>query len=511
MAEYNTLNVFKGPDAVVNYLHPDFSPPVPLVEIPAKLNPFRADNVRIFAKMLTALPAQNVKMLPALNMLLHQPDAAFKSIVEASSGSTALSLSIISRAMLGNEDVCAYVTNKKHPDSLRLLRFFGLKVALYGGLQQQDPDDPRGIMERLRKLVKKDDTLCYLGQYDNDFNWRSHCRWTGPQILQQLPEIDVLATTVGTGGCITGTGLYLKSQKGDVTVVGVFNEWGDPTPGPRHFPGFESSQFPWRETIDVFETVKSKDSYEMSMRLSREGIICGPSSGEALVGLLNFLQSKKNAGKLHELANKDTGEISCVFIACDNPVQYLDGYFSKLEESKFPPILNHILLQCDQDKYDERWELTPEGTLLAQKLGASDPLRVCRRRCGKNLACSAASQRSHSLVLDLRQVGDFRKEHIRFSISSPLKDLGPQTGDIYSDPEAVFLFWSALKSKIEAEKERLGSSRTILVLCYEGETSRLATSMLRGRGYEAFSVHGGFRALRVAMKRKKVKKCAGTF
>lgn len=61
-------------------------------------------------------------------MLLDQPAAATKSIVEASSGSTVLSLGIISRVLWGNDDVCAYVTNKKHPDQLRLLRLFGLKM-----------------------------------------------------------------------------------------------------------------------------------------------------------------------------------------------------------------------------------------------------------------------------------------------------------------------------------------------------------------------------------------------
>ena len=61
-------------------------------------------------------------------MLLHQPAAAQKSIVEASSGSTVLSLGMISRVLWGNDDVTAFVTNKKHPDQLRLLRFFGLKM-----------------------------------------------------------------------------------------------------------------------------------------------------------------------------------------------------------------------------------------------------------------------------------------------------------------------------------------------------------------------------------------------
>jgi cysteine synthase len=61
-------------------------------------------------------------------MLRAQPQAPEKSIVEASSGSTVLSLGILSRVLWGHTDVTAHVTNKKHPDSLRLLRFFGLKV-----------------------------------------------------------------------------------------------------------------------------------------------------------------------------------------------------------------------------------------------------------------------------------------------------------------------------------------------------------------------------------------------
>lgn len=64
----------------------------------------------------------------ALKMLQNEPDAAGKTIVEASSGSTVLSLGVIARVMWGHEDVHAYVTNKKHPNSLKMLRFFGLKM-----------------------------------------------------------------------------------------------------------------------------------------------------------------------------------------------------------------------------------------------------------------------------------------------------------------------------------------------------------------------------------------------
>lgn len=64
MDRNNPFNVYKGPKALQKYFNPDEQPPLPLVELPRKLNPFYEDGVRIYAKMLTALPAQNVKALP---------------------------------------------------------------------------------------------------------------------------------------------------------------------------------------------------------------------------------------------------------------------------------------------------------------------------------------------------------------------------------------------------------------------------------------------------------------
>jgi hypothetical protein len=64
MDQVNPLNIFQGPDSLIKYYDPDCQPPLPLVEIPDIVNPFRQDGVRIYAKMMTALPAQNVKALP---------------------------------------------------------------------------------------------------------------------------------------------------------------------------------------------------------------------------------------------------------------------------------------------------------------------------------------------------------------------------------------------------------------------------------------------------------------
>lgn len=122
----------------------------------------------------------------------------------------------------------------------------------------------------------------------------------------------------------------------------MFNAFNDYTPGPRNFKGFESCGFPWKETIDSYIEVASQDSYRMSMRLSREGLISGPSSGEALHGLLKYIGKLKDDGKLMEHLNPETGELNCVFTCSDLPYQYLDDYFNKLDEAEFPPIRNEV-------------------------------------------------------------------------------------------------------------------------------------------------------------------------
>lgn len=64
MSNNNFLNVYKGASSVQDYFNPDSAPPLPLVEIPDELNPYRRDGVRIYAKMMTMHPANNVKAMP---------------------------------------------------------------------------------------------------------------------------------------------------------------------------------------------------------------------------------------------------------------------------------------------------------------------------------------------------------------------------------------------------------------------------------------------------------------
>ena len=71
MANSNEHNVYFGTDSLKKYFDPDCQPPLPLVELPEHLNPYYHDGVRIYAKMMTMHPANNVKAMPGKTKTKH--------------------------------------------------------------------------------------------------------------------------------------------------------------------------------------------------------------------------------------------------------------------------------------------------------------------------------------------------------------------------------------------------------------------------------------------------------
>lgn len=64
----NEHNVYFGSDSLKKYFNPDCQPPLPLVELPERLNPYYDHGVRIYAKMMTMHPANNVKAMPGMTV-----------------------------------------------------------------------------------------------------------------------------------------------------------------------------------------------------------------------------------------------------------------------------------------------------------------------------------------------------------------------------------------------------------------------------------------------------------
>lgn len=341
------LNVFAGPQAIKDFLDPGKNSYLPLVELPEALNPFADDNLRIFAKLMNMLPLGNVKAAPAFNMIEEKYQSGQLSditkIVENSSGNTVSSIALVARHF-GINDTQSYVPAEISWHKLLMLLFYGVQPIVNVEPENPIEGDPQSGVTKAKNDGLADGVF-NPGQYDNEANPRAHERWTAEQIWEQTEgNINIFCAGLGTTGTIIGNSRSLKAKKPALRVVGVMRAADQYVPGVRTEKLLKMVGFDWRPHVDHIEAVATALSYQLSLEMSRSGIIVGPSSGLALAGLQQYLDGLKQQNRLDEIRNSQTGEIVCVFPCPDGPLPYLDEYFKYVDRSHFPQIQNEELL-----------------------------------------------------------------------------------------------------------------------------------------------------------------------
>ena len=331
-------NVWRGKEAIREFLNPE-NHVTPLIELDEELNPFFNRNIHIFIKMQTFLPLMNVKCLPAYQMLKDCKVQA-KGLVEASSGNMAFSLSILGK-YFGFEKVRAIISNKLNLEKLKMLLLAGAEVYV-----NQEPVYPKenyqdtGIA-KAKKMVQEEEWQ-NLNQYGNASNPKGHFEICAQQLIEQMSgDIQVFCSSLGTTGSISGIATLLKQY--NTQMIGVVSEPADPVPGPRTLEELDLVEFDWQKNMDDVITQEAENAYIQSLKLCRQGILVGPSTGLNLAGLLTYLERKLQEGTLEKLRNKNH-ELNCVILACDLPFLYLDEYFKHIPKSYFATMHHQDLL-----------------------------------------------------------------------------------------------------------------------------------------------------------------------
>ena len=225
------------------------------------------------------------------------------TIVEGTSGNTGVGLAIAA-AIKGYK--CIFVLpDKMSQEKIKNLRAFGARVVVTP--TAVEPDDPRSYYQVSRRLARETPNAIYINQYDNLANRDCHYRTTGPEILAQMPDIDVFVAGIGTGGTICGTGKFLKEKRPSVEVVAI-----DPVgsivyehfktgvaktlPKTYKIEGIGEDFIPKNYDYDVISDmiqVEDKESFVMTRDLlTKEGIYSGISSGSAVVGALKWIRAQ---------------------------------------------------------------------------------------------------------------------------------------------------------------------------------------------------------------------------
>ena len=269
---------------------------------------------RVLVKLESFNPAGSVKDRAALAMV----EAAERegklapgaTLVEATSGNTGVGLAFVA-AVKGYKAVIV-MPETMSIERRRLVTAFGAEVVLTSGAG--------GMKEALAKAEEIRQSLpnaVTLGQFVNPANPQKHFDTTGVEVWEDTAgEVDVLVAGVGTGGTMSGTGAYLKTQKASVRVVAV--EPSDSPvlsggqPGAHKIQGIGAGFVPETynaSVVDDIVQVENDEAYEAARLLGRkEGILCGVSSGAAFAAALRLAALSENEGKTIVAILPDTGE-----------------------------------------------------------------------------------------------------------------------------------------------------------------------------------------------------------
>lgn len=258
---------------------------------------------RILIKLESFNPGGSVKDRIAREMI-RDAEAAGRlrpggTIIEATSGNTGIGIAAVGTA-LGYRTILVMPDNASK-ERIKILRAYGAKVVLTPAALMME-----GAGNKAAEILAETDNAILLGQGGNPANPRAHYRTTGPEIWDAADGVvDIFVASVGTGGTISGTGLYLREKNPNLHVIGV-EPAGCPVlsggePGLHKIQGIGGGNIAPvtdMELIDEMIVVTDEDAYATTREIaSREGILTGISAGAALWAVLQTAKRPESAGR----------------------------------------------------------------------------------------------------------------------------------------------------------------------------------------------------------------------
>lgn len=278
-----------------------------------RINRLAPKNVTIYVKCEAFNPLSSVKDRLAIAII---EDAERRgtlnpgqTVVEATSGNTGIALAMVC-AVKGYPFV-ALMADSFSIERRKLMRILGAKVILTPAAERAT-----GMVKKTEELAKKHGWFV-ARQFENPANPEYHRNTTGPEILRDFASrrLDWWVTGYGTGGTLTGAGEMLKKARPDVKIAVVEPEGAALLAGkewkPHKIQGWTPDFIPQvldRDVYDELITVTDVEARDTARDLAtKEGILCGISSGGTLAGALKVAK-KAPEGSVILAMLPDTGE-----------------------------------------------------------------------------------------------------------------------------------------------------------------------------------------------------------
>lgn len=268
----------------------------------------------ILAKLEYLNPAGSVKDRAAREMIRDAEGRGILKegsvIIEPTSGNTGIGLAAL--AAVKGYRVVLTMPETMSVERQNILKAYGAEIVLTEGARGM-----QGAIDRAEELAKEIPGSFIAGQFVNQANAEAHRKTTGPEIWRDTDgKVDIFVAGVGTGGTITGTGEYLKSQNPKIQIVAV--EPSDSpvlsrgTAGAHKLQGIGAGFVPEVLNTEIYDevmTVEAEEAYSAARLLARkEGFLVGISSGAAFHAATVLACRPENKGKTIVVLLPDSGD-----------------------------------------------------------------------------------------------------------------------------------------------------------------------------------------------------------
>ena len=254
-------------------------------------------------------------------------------IVEGTAGNTGIGLGLVGNS-LGYKTliVMPETQSQEKKDALRLI---GCELKLVPALPYSNPGNYIRQSQQIAEDLSKthENGVLWANQFDNVANQMAHFNSTGPEIWEQTEgKIDAFTCAVGTGGTLSGTGLFLKEKNKKIKIAlsdpfgsGLYNYYQNgemKSEGNSITEGIGQGRVTKNlENCPIDLSFRISDNKALSVifdLLSEEGLFLGGSSGINVAGAIEIA---KELGPGHTI----------VTILCDSGQRYQ----SKIWNPKF--------------------------------------------------------------------------------------------------------------------------------------------------------------------------------
>lgn len=275
----------------------------PVVKLPGE---------NIYVKLEKFNPGGSVKDRPALGMIRDAEERGLLNknsiIVEPTSGNMGIALALIGRVK--GYKVVIVMPETMSVERRDMIAAYGAQLILTEGAKGMN-----GAIAKAEELVRENSLFFMPGQFTNPANPKIHYDTTAPEIIQQVPDLEIFAAGVGTGGTLSGVARRLKEYNNRILAVGVEPANSPILSGGQHTPhkiqGIGAGFIPGTydgSVVDEILTISDEEAMAATVEVSTKlGILIGISTG-ANVAAARKLADRHGADKKILTIAPDGGE-----------------------------------------------------------------------------------------------------------------------------------------------------------------------------------------------------------